>query len=232
VSRDHKVTDLAPFKMPEERGRDIEADKKNLRARSRSRVRRVRNGEEKPLGARLKKIMKGMGSRKGPKSVGDTSSVASAAASTKSTPTKAEIAATTQPEAETTSLQLVLLLMDPSTRRFELLQLEFDSVRARVVDIIAQIPFSVTEEAIRGQEYVGVINEEGKLMDSTVRLVDFCKEKQVLVALPKGLPVKECSRLARPILSDGQVLKMVRNDSYLFVFSRVWCQHRSQFSFS
>jgi len=114
-----------------------------------------------------------------------------------------------QTESESPSLQLVLLLMDPSTRRFELLQLEFDSVRARVVDILAQIPLSVTEEAIKKQEYEGVINETGKSMDPSARLVDFCKEKQVLVALPAGLPVKECARLARPILADTQVLKMV-----------------------
>jgi hypothetical protein len=202
---------LTTFEMAE-RGRnadtdaDADADKKSLRARSRSRIRRVRNGEEKPLGTRLKKMMKGM-NRRGPKSIDGTGSVASAsvAASAKAE----ESPPKTQPEPEVTSLQLVLLLMDPSTRRFELLQLEFDSMRARVVDIIAQIPISVTEEAIREQEYVGVIGEDGKFMDSTIRLVEFCKKKQVLVALPKGLAAKECIRLARPILSDTQVLKMV-----------------------
>lgn len=228
-----------------DRGRDTAADedvldkKKTLRTRSRSRIRRVRDGEEKPMGARLKQIMmKGMG-RKSTKRAGDAGSVASAsvatatagaassvAASAKSAPGKVESSSasvssaspakpppesTPPPEAaETTSLQLVLLLMDPLTRRFELLQLEFDSMRARVVDIIAQIPVSVTEEAIRRQEYEGVIGEDAKVMDATIRLVDFCKEKQVLVALPKGLAVKECIRLARPILSDAQVHKMVR----------------------
>lgn len=199
-----------------DRGRDVDAEKTGLRARSRSRIRRVRDGEEKPLGARLKKIMKGMG-RKSTKSAGDTGSVASAsvavsaAVSTKSAPAQVESSPPTDEpaEAEVTSLQLVLLLMDPSTRRFELLQLEFDSMRARVVDIIAQIPISVTEEAIRGQEYEGVIDEAGKIFDASARLVEFCSEKQILVAVPKGLSVKECTRLARPILSDAQVLKMV-----------------------
>lgn len=204
-----------------DRGRDVDAEKTGLRARSRSRIRRVRDGEEKPLGARLKKIMKGMG-RKSTKSAGDTGSVASAsvavsaAVSTKSAPAQVESSPPTDEpaEAEVTSLQLVLLLMDPSTRRFELLQLEFDSMRARVVDIIAQIPISVTEEAIRGQEYEGVIDEAGKIFDASARLVEFCSEKQILVAVPKGLSVKECTRLARPILSDAQVLKMLTNSGF------------------
>jgi hypothetical protein len=46
-------------------------------------------------------------------------------------------------------LKVVLLLMDPETRRFELLQLEFDSLKAFVSDVLAQIPISVTEDALR-----------------------------------------------------------------------------------
>jgi hypothetical protein len=52
-------------------------------------------------------------------------------------------------------LKVVLLLMDPETRRFELLQLEFDSLKALVSDVLAQIPVSVTEEALRKQTYTG-----------------------------------------------------------------------------
>jgi hypothetical protein len=89
------------------------------------------------------------------------------------------------------SLQLVLLLMDPASRRFELLQLEFDSVKARVSDIISQIPVSVTEAAIRQQKYEGVLDDSAHKMDENVHLVDFCSGKKILVALPEGLPVKD-----------------------------------------
>jgi hypothetical protein len=50
-------------------------------------------------------------------------------------------------------LKVVLLLMDPETRRFELLQLEFDSLKALVSDVLAQIPISVTEDALRLQSW-------------------------------------------------------------------------------
>ena len=125
---------------------------------------------------------------------------------------------TEKPEGESKipSLHLVVLLLDLSTRRFELLQLEFDSMKARVSDIIAQIPISATEESIKKQQYEGVISETSRLMDPTFRLVDFCKEKQVLVALSTGLAVKDCVCLAGPILSDSQVLKMVGNCNLCF----------------
>lgn len=239
-----------------ERGRAATsgASSRGLRSRSRSRARRVRDGEEKPLGSRIKGLMKGMGRSRRKNDASKDSTTESDAVSTtisihQTTPTatpassantmtKATKAATTtaatskagddkkskstktespaKAKKETPakkagpSLQLVLLLMDPATRRFELLQLEFDSDKARVSDIIAQIPVSVTEAAIRQQKYDGVIDQTAVKMDELTKLVDFCSGKTVLVALPKGLSVKECARLARPILSDVQVVKMVR----------------------
>lgn len=204
--------------MPE-RGRSTEVrDGKVKRSmfRSRSRSRKTKSDEEKTKQPRWKKVVKGM-SRKGLKGSSRTNSVASESLE----PTKMEVrqvvppapkadAVKAQPtKAPAPSLQLVLLLMEPLTRRFELLQLEFDSARARVVDILAQVPLSVTEEAIREQDFDGVLCDTGEVMTQGKLLVEFCKEKQVLVALPKGLDVEECNRLARPILSDFQVSKMV-----------------------
>lgn len=207
--------------MPD-RGRDNETGSK-ARPRSRSRVRRVKNGEEQPMSSRLKKIIRGIG-RKSSRSLGDAASVASTSPapstvisvqpevlkSTETSPAKTELDA----ELDQTSLQLVLLLLDPISRRFELLQLEFDSLRARVVDVIAQVPISVTDEAIRNQKYDGVISDNSERMDPSIRLSDFCKEKQVLVALPTGISIKDCIRLARPILSNAQVVEMLTHGGF------------------
>ena len=106
-------------------------------------------------------------------------------------------------------LKVVLLLMDPETRRFELLQLEFDSLKALVSDVLAQIPVSVTEEALRVQKYTGIAGKDGIEMAPSNLLASFCKGNEVLVAIPEGVPSKECARLARPILSDEKVVKMV-----------------------
>jgi hypothetical protein len=117
------------------------------------------------------------------------------------------------------SLQVVLLLMDPSSRRFELLQLEFDSEKAKVSDIMAQIPISVTEDVIRKQKYQGVVDARATHMGKNARLADFCSKKEVLVALPQDVSVRDCIKLARPILSDDKVVAMVCLMNLTLVFS-------------
>ena len=107
-------------------------------------------------------------------------------------------------------LKVVLLLMDPKSRRFELLQLEFDSLKALVADVLAQIPISVTEAALREQTYVGICGVDAKEMTSDKLLADFCVGNEVLVAMPRDVNAKECVHLARPILSDDKVISMVR----------------------
>jgi hypothetical protein len=114
------------------------------------------------------------------------------------------------------ALELVVLLMDPVSRRFELLQLEFDSTRAKVSDLLTQIPLSVTESSLQQQQYSGVLDSTGSLQEGPVRLLEAFRyhttstsNKMVLVAKPRGVSSKECMRLAKPILTDTQVSIMV-----------------------
>ena len=106
-------------------------------------------------------------------------------------------------------LKVVLLLMDPETRRFELLQLEFDSDKALVSDVLTQIPVAVTEEVLKKQSYVGICGSVGTEMNAEILLSEFCKGNDVLVAVPDGVAASECARLARPILNDEKVINMV-----------------------
>ncbi|GKY91135.1 hypothetical protein MPSEU_000086300 [Mayamaea pseudoterrestris] len=108
-------------------------------------------------------------------------------------------------------LKVVLLLMDPKSRRFELLQLEFDSLKALVSDVLAQIPVSVTEDVLREQTYLGICGHDGKEMPLNALLSEFCKGSEVFVAVPKGVAAKECARLAVPILTDDKVVNMLRS---------------------
>lgn len=106
-------------------------------------------------------------------------------------------------------LQVVLLLMDPKTRRFELLQLEFDSDKAVVADVVSQISLSATEESLRTQKYSGVASRDGKSKKTTVLLADFCSANDVILAIPSGMTAAECAKLATPILGDTKVTAMV-----------------------
>jgi hypothetical protein len=107
-------------------------------------------------------------------------------------------------------LKIALLLVDAKTRRFELLQLEFDSDKALVSDALSQIPIHVTEKVLSSQTYTGVCGADSLARKRSVALFDFCNGCDVLVAIPSGTSAEDCARLAKPILSDEKVIGMVR----------------------
>jgi hypothetical protein len=164
-----------------------------------------------------------------------------------------------QVEASGTSagLDLVVLLMDPISHRFELLQLEFDEkLKAKVSDLLTQIPISVTEPSLKSIVYDGILDHnyyrssvavaldaaavvvsskdndavgrgQYKVLPSS-RIVEAFgggngstatsssksktatpNTKMVLVARPTGISDAETLRLARPILTNKDVSKMV-----------------------
>jgi hypothetical protein len=171
-----------------------------------------------------------------------------------STPMKKK---TGQVEASGTSagLDLVVLLMDPISHRFELLQLEFDEkLKAKVSDLLTQIPISVTEPSLKSIVYDGILDHNyyrssvAVALDATAvvvsskdndavgrgqykvlpssRIVEAFgggngstsssksktatpNTKMVLVARPTGISDAETLRLARPILTNKDVSKMV-----------------------
>lgn len=113
-------------------------------------------------------------------------------------------------EKDANSLIVVLLLIDPVTLRFELLQLEFDDRVAKVVDALEQIPESATEVAIKSQAYKWVLDGNLQMQKGNTLLKTFAKNKDIFVAMAASQDLEEASRLARPILSDDKVVTMVR----------------------
>ena len=107
------------------------------------------------------------------------------------------------------TIDVILLLLDSGSRRFELLQLEFDSSKAVVKDIISQIPFSATEETLRKQAYSEICVPGGLVMDSNEHISKYCKGNEVLIAVPNGISAEECQKLSKPILSDPNISKLV-----------------------
>ena len=122
-------------------------------------------------------------------------------------------------------IQVVLLLMDPSSRRFELLQLEFDSNKAMVSDVIRQIQSSATETTLRDMNYVGVCDQLGVEMIASMKLSKFCKGNDIVMAIPRGLNGKETAKLAGPILGDPKVADMVSYCCYCGMFVCVNTHH-------
>jgi len=117
------------------------------------------------------------------------------------------------------SLQIVLLIMDPNSRRFELLQLEFDGVKSYVKDVLDQIRVSVSEETLKKQKYSGICDHLGNEMISVMKLSGFCINNDVIIAIPKGCTSKECAKLAKPILGDQKVVDMLNSSGIAFNLS-------------
>jgi hypothetical protein len=113
-------------------------------------------------------------------------------------------------DVDVNSIIVVLLLIDPKTLRFELLQLEFDSRTATVLNALQQIPDSATEFSIKSQVYKCVIDGQLKQQSGKTLLKSFATSKDVLVAMATKQSLEDASRLARPILCDPKVVTMVR----------------------
>ena len=127
-------------------------------------------------------------------------------------------------------LNLVVLLMHPISHRFELLQLEFDEAdKAKVSDLLAQIPLSVTEDCLKDQIYDAILDHNSsepnrplvlkstKLVDAFGRKLSKKQEdsssfKMVLVARPQGLSNVDTLKMAKPIFTNKDISGMVRKE--------------------
>lgn len=104
-------------------------------------------------------------------------------------------------------VQVVLLIMDPISRGFELLLLEFDSTKSTIKDILEQIPLTATEESFRTQSFDIIFDTEGKEMKLDSFVADYIEKAGVVIAVPNGSyeSGEQVAKMALPILSDKDV---------------------------
>ena len=156
----------------------------------------------------FKSLVKGMAFKKKKKYVDDETVVGVALDSNASSSGSKTAKSTTSQPAK--PIQIVLLLMDPNSRRFELLQLEFDANKALVYDVVSQVQTSATEETLRKLKYGGICDQDGLEMIESLKLSNFCDGNEIVMAIPEGMTGAATIKLARPILSDQRVVDMVR----------------------
>jgi hypothetical protein len=111
-------------------------------------------------------------------------------------------------------LEIVLVLVDPQSLRFELLQLEFETPQlSKVSECLEQVKDIVTESALKSLEFHSVLDRNGNCFPAKVGLGKAltCRRrgKDILVGISKGISADEAGRLARPILGDAKVMQMV-----------------------
>jgi hypothetical protein len=115
------------------------------------------------------------------------------------------------PDTTSDPFATVLLLMDPTTRRFELLQLEFETKNATVADILQQIPIAATEECLRTQSFNCVYDMDGNEYDDGKPLSECGKSNPVVITVPKTYTkgALHAANMAKPILSEPKVQEML-----------------------
>jgi hypothetical protein len=101
----------------------------------------------------------------------------------------------------TQPLILVLILMDPQTRRFELLKLEFESPdRTTIQDVVSQIPYAASDEILRNQTYVGIGDLTGQELYRSTRLVDLTKA------------TKSNNKKSAPVVGEEAIIRKFDNN--------------------
>lgn len=106
---------------------------------------------------------------------------------------------------------LPLLLVQPTTGRFEILELTIPSVEnATVGHVLDLISEASQQKSLSEQSYRGIGNAQGivKTRDSLVQ--DWIEDKsQVVLAIPENASTAHCFHLARGILNQRQMIDFV-----------------------
>jgi hypothetical protein len=110
---------------------------------------------------------------------------------------------------------LVILLLDPDSLRFELLQLQLEKPSGlKVKDVLGQLEESITEPALQSLKFIALVDRAGGVNKPDAPLTKAMahrkdKFKDILVGLAKGSKVEELFKRVRPILGDPNVGRMV-----------------------
>ena len=106
---------------------------------------------------------------------------------------------------------IVLVLMDPQTRRFDLLQLEFNSATVKVSDVIDQIVISATDPSLRIQTYETLTDLQGIELVPSKYIAEYIDSAGVVLAVPSSCTDKgeAVVKQANTILTDPKFHTMV-----------------------
>lgn len=127
-----------------------------------------------------------------------------------------------------TNFKIYLLLLHPTSKIFELIQLFFDPSKTTIRDVMSMIPTNATELALGNQKYTGLCRpnstkedeEEISNLDLLVQNEDDArksakiKRREILVAIPAGYTGKQCVNLSQGILKNPRIRRLLeKNES-------------------
>lgn len=109
-------------------------------------------------------------------------------------------------------VRVIILLLSPLKKKFEFLHVCFNIYdKTSVGDVLNQLPEIATDEALKEQNYVGLVRKDGEReLINTVSLQSYCMTKnELLLAVVDGHYGKAMLRMAKPLFSDKKMMKAV-----------------------
>lgn len=116
--------------------------------------------------------------------------------------------------------RVLVLLMDPPTKQYELTSVPYPLVSnedgvvgpTKLKVILDLVATSASYEPLRLKKYKGFMRpDDSEMMENERTILDYKFVKdEVLVAIPEGYGVDECSRFSKPILQDKRLVKLLK----------------------
>ena len=142
---------------------------------------------------------------------------------------KSVISATSSSHPGNKDFKVFLLLLHPSSKIFELIQLYFNPTTTSIRDVINMIPANATEPALGAQDYTGLCRsssddpEEREIadLDLLVQNHDNMKNSaqvvrgEILVAIPIGYSARRIAKLSQQILVNPRICRLLESSNPL-----------------
>jgi len=126
---------------------------------------------------------------------------------------------------ESTSFKVFMLLIQPKSKIFELIQVMYSPLNTTVGDLLRMIPENSTEPALGKQEYIGLCRPKDSAEITDMSLMasghhpgaDCAKITlgEILVAIPSGYNGEVCSIISVPILNNPKIARLLKRSDPL-----------------
>jgi len=106
-------------------------------------------------------------------------------------------------------IEIVVLLINPVSRHFEVISCRLDMNESSVEDILDVVSKTVSEK-LRDVNFTGVSNQSGEEFKPYTKINNFITGKELLIATFDSKTASECLKHARPILKNPEFISMLR----------------------
>jgi len=117
-------------------------------------------------------------------------------------------------KSSTNKIFLVVLVIDGSTRRFEVVEREFEPSTSVVQDILDKIPMDVTDNSLLQQNYECVSTMKGFALDNDELIRYYFmpnpNKKNLVILIPEGGDCAHFVKMATPIVNDARVIELLQ----------------------